>query len=192
MSQIDAEAQVSSQDTEIDDQADVGSGKFVPVNRAIHYRRRAQAAEQKVHELSEQLNAVRCEAQELVRKMNQLQTEQVLTHKLVVAGASDLETALLVAKARASFDGADPDGIVEELISEKPHLFGSTAGGRGSTRANDAGAVENTSGAAPKTAAVKDRRASGRSSLEKAAAKAASTGSRVDLQEYLRLRRNFV
>lgn len=153
--------------------------RLVPVAESIRYRKRAQAAEQKVEKLSEQLNAVLSEAQELADKFSQLETEQVLTRKLVAAGASDLETALLVARARAAEDGADVDGLVEQLGREKPHLF-------------DSAKIGNTVPWGTRTAPAKDRPASGKSSLAKAAAKAASTGSRVDLHEYLRLRRNFV
>jgi hypothetical protein len=46
--------------------------------------------------------------------------------------------------------------------------------------------------AASRTTPAKDRVNSGQSVLEKAAAKAAATGSRIDLQEYLKLRRNFL
>ncbi len=179
MSQVDAEANVLSEDKDRTDDISIDNVKLVPVAESIRYRKRAQAAEQKVEQLSEQLSALRSEAQELTEKMGQLDSEQVLTRKLVAAGASDLETALLVARARASKDEADIDGLVEQLRSEKPHLFSSAK-------------VSDTGAAAPRTAPAKDRLASCKSSLEKAATKAASTGSRVDLHEYLRLRRNFV
>jgi hypothetical protein len=193
MSQVDAEANAlpasasydasrggRSEDKDgADDDVMIDDVRLVPVAESIRYRKRAQAAEQKVQELKEQISTVHCEAQKLTDKMNHLETEQELTRKLVAAGVSDLETALLVAKARTSKDGMDVNGVVEQLRSEKPHLFD----------------PEKTNSAVPgrtRTAAAKDRLTSGNSSLAKAAAKAASTGSRVDLHEYLRLRRNFV
>jgi hypothetical protein len=179
MSQVDAEANVLSEDKDRTDDVLIDNVKLVPVAESIRYRKRAQAAEQKAEQLSEQLNAVRCEAQELTVKMNQLETERLMTRKLVAAGVIDLETALLIARTRASDDGADMDGLVKQLRSEKPYLFGSAKTG-------------DTGAAAPRTAPVKDRLASNKSSLAKAAMKAASTGSRADLHEYLRLRRNFV
>lgn len=179
MSRFDAEANVLSEDKDRTDDVVIDNVRLVPVAESIRYRKRAQVAEQKAEQLSEQLDAVRREAQELTAKMEQLASEQVLTRKLVAAGASDIETALLVAKARAAKDGADVDGLVEQLKIEKPHLFGSA-------QVSDKGA------AAPRTAVVKDRLSSGKSNLAKAASKAATTGSRVDLHEYLRLRRNFV
>jgi predicted nucleic acid-binding Zn-ribbon protein len=179
MSRVDAEANVLSEDKDRMDDISIDNVKLVPVAESIRYRKRAQIAEQKAEQLSEQLNAVRQEAQELTEKMEQLKSEQSLTRKLVTAGASDLETALLVAKARAAKDGRDVDSLVEQLKIEKPHLFGSTKD-------------DETGAAAPRTAVVKDRLTSGKSNLVKAASKAATTGSRVDLHEYLRLRRNFV
>jgi len=192
MSRVDAEAKVLPASASYDasrggrsgdkDQTDdvvIDSVRLVPVAESIRYHKRAQVAEQKAEQLGEQLNAVRREAQELTVKMEQLASEQSLTRKLAAAGASDLETALLVAKARADKDGTDMDGLVEQLRIEKPHLFGSA-------KVDDAGA------AAPRTFVVKDRFSSGKSNLARAASKAATTGSRVDLHEYLRLRRNFV
>ena len=67
-----------------------------------------------------------------------------------------------------------PEELVARLQSEKRHLFG---------RASEPATARKTSG-------VRDRAAPGRSALEQAAAKAARTGKRADLQEYLRLRRN--
>jgi len=69
------------------------------------------------------------------------------------------------------------DGVVEQLKKEKQYLFGSKT---------------NEVMAAKRTAPVKERVQSNRGVLEKAAEKAATTGNRADLQEYLKLRRNFV
>ena len=179
MSRVDAEANVLSENKDRADDVVIDNVRLVPVAESIRYRKRAQIAEQKAEQLSEQLSSVRREAQELSERIEQLKSEQSLTRKLVAAGASDLETALLVAKTRADKDGADVDSMIEQLRIEKPHLFGSA-------EVSDKGA------AAPRTAVVKDRLSSGKSNLAKAASKAATTGSRVDLHEYLRLRRNFV
>jgi chromosome segregation ATPase len=165
-----------SEDT---DDVTVDNAKLVPVAESIRYRKRAQAAEQKIEQLNEQLKSVHDETQQLTQKMNQLETEQSLTKKLLAAGASDIETALLVAKSRAADDDADADSLVEQLKNDKPHLFGSA-------RPNS------TVPQRTRTAGAKDSSASGRMSLSKAAARAASTGSRDDLHEYLRLRRNYL
>lgn len=176
MSQTDAEANAMSEDAgnELTDNA-----KLVPVAESIRYRKRAQAAEQKIEQLNEQLNSVRSETQQLTANINQLETEQSLTKKLIAAGASDIETALLVVKARAANDDADADSLVEQLKNDKPHLFGSAK-------------PNSTVPQRTRTAGAKDSVASGRMSLSKAAARAASTGSRDDLHEYLRLRRNYL
>ena len=183
-----------SEDTDRIDDVAIDNVRLVPVGQSIHYRKRAQAAEQKLQELSEQLRSAQSQAETLTRKINQLQTEQALTCKLIAAGANDVETALLVARSRLSGkDGADlsavadVDGIVEQLRTDKAYLFGPAMGLTvPDGKANDAGA------AAPRTTCAKDRLASGQSSLEKAAKRAATTGSRADLQDYLRVRRNFV
>jgi hypothetical protein len=114
---------------------------------------------------------------QMSRDLDELQMEQKLTHKLAAAGAVDLETAVLVAKAR--MDGktlAELDGCVAQLRKEKAYLFGGpteTAGPR-------------------RTAPAKDRGSAGSTALEQAAQKAAQTGSRADLQYYLKLRRNLL
>jgi hypothetical protein len=121
------------------------------------------------------------EANEKIARMSQdldeLQLEQKLTHKLAAAGAVDLETAVLVAKARLGRQsGSDLDGGVAQLKKEKAYLF--------------AGSAET---AAPRrTAPVKDRTPARPTALEQAARKAAQTGSRADLHHYLKLRKNLL
>ena len=121
------------------------------------------------------------EANEKIARMSkdldELQLEQKLTHKLAAAGAVDLETAVLVAKARlAGQAGADVDGCVAQLRKEKAYLFG--------------GPTETT--APRRTVPVKDRMPASPTALERAAQKAAQTGSRADLHHYLKLRKNLL
>ncbi len=111
------------------------------------------------------------------RDLDELQRQQKLTHKLAAAGAIDLETAVLVAKARLDGQtGADLDGCVTQLRKEKAYLFG--------------GPAETT--APRRTAPVKDRMPTNPTALEQAAQKAAQTGSRADLHHYLKLRKNLL
>ncbi len=125
------------------------------------------------------LAAQLAQANERIAQMSEeldgLQVEQKLTHKLAAAGAIDLEAAVLVARAR--IDGkteADVDKCVTQLRKEKAYLFGGPA-----------------QIATPrKTATAKDRVAHNQAALEQAAKKAARTGSRIDLQRYLNLRRS--
>ncbi len=111
------------------------------------------------------------------RNLDDLQLEQKLTHKLAAAGAVDLETAVLVAKARlGGRAGADVDGCVAQLRKEKAYLFGASA-----------------EAVAPRrTASVKDRMPASPTALEQAAQRAAQTGSRADLHHYLKLRKNLL
>jgi hypothetical protein len=159
------------------EQFESGRAKLVPVSEAIHYRRRAQSAEQKAESLGEELEKVKVEAAETSKQLDKIRFEQALKEKLSAAGSIDLEAALLIMKARLEGQaGADPDGIIEQLKKEKSHLF----------------ADSSEMGHLSKTAGVKERANSGEVILERAAKKAATTGTRDDLQEYLRLRRNFV
>ena len=111
------------------------------------------------------------------RDLDELQVEQKLTHKLAAAGATDLETAVLVAKARLEGKAqADIDGCVAQLRKEKAYLFGGPA----------------EISAPRKTAPAKERATTNQTALEQAAKRAAKTGSRTDLQHYLKLRKNLL
>ncbi|UCE49947.1 MAG: hypothetical protein JSW47_07280, partial [Phycisphaerales bacterium] len=70
----------------------------------------------------------------------------------------------------------DINGLIELLKKEKRYLFEDTR----------------RAVATKKTAGVKERVQNSQAILEKAARKAAVTGSRTDLQEYLKMRRNFL
>lgn len=183
MSQTDTEETILSETAE--EQAEVEGQKLVPVAESIRYRKRAQSAEKKIEILAEQLAQAKSQAAQAAEKLNTVRSEQKLMRKLAAAGAVDVETAVLLAKARMEDrdgDGqADLDGVVEQLKKEKQYLFA------GSLKADD-----KTSMTARKTAGVKDRTANGQTVVERAARKAATTGNRADLQEYLKLRRNFL
>jgi len=175
MGQIDAEESILSE-TEAG-QGDGESLKLVPVAESIRYRRRAQSAEKKVETLAEQLAEVRSEAARVSEQLNETRAEQELTRKLSAAGAVDLETAVLIAKARAKGETqADLDGVVEQLKKDKQYLFAGSSAAVGSK----------------KTAGAKETIPHGQGILERAAKRAATTGNRTDLHEYLKVRRNFV
>ena len=176
MSQTDAEENILSET--IAGQGDSDNLKLVPVAESIHYRKRAQSAEKRNEALAERLKEAESEATKISEQLNNIRVEQELMRKLAVAGAIDLETAVSVAKARMEGEAQmDLDGAIEQLKKEKQYLFGN----------NNGGAVT-----AKKTAGAKDRIQNNQTILERAAKKAAMTGSRTDLQEYLKLRRNFV
>ncbi len=153
------------------------AAKFVPMAESIRYRKRAQSAEKKAETLTEQLAEANQKITQISQGMNDLQIEQKLTHKLVAAGATDLEAAVLMAKARMKGEGElNVDACVEQLRKEKGYLFGGSA----------------EAATSRKTAGAKDRVTQTRTALEQAARKAARTASRADVQHYLKLRRNLL
>jgi hypothetical protein len=175
MSQIDADENILSED--ITGHDDIKNQQLVPVAESIRYRKRAQSAEKKIETLAEQLAQAKSQASETAKELSSIRVEQKLTHKLAAAGAIDLETAVLIAKTKIEAETeADLDGVIEQLKKEKQYLFS----GAGATAT------------AKKTAGAKDRMQNNQTILERAAKKAATTGNRTDLQEYLKLRRNFV
>jgi hypothetical protein len=173
-------SQIETQDTLSEDTTPAGDSdgmKLVPVAESIRYRRRAQSAEKKIEELTEQLAGARAETSELSGQLSDIQTEQKLMSRLAAAGAVDLETAVLIAKARMQDkDDADVSGVIEQLKKEKQFLF----------------SADNSGPAPTKTAGARDRVTNSQTILERAAKKAATTGNRTDLHEYLKLRRNFL
>lgn len=156
-----------------------GNFKLVPVTESIRYRRRAQSAEKEVEALSEQLAAARQQTAEMAEQLKSLQMEQKLVRKLAAAGAVDLESAVLIAKARMEGQQQETiDSCIEQLRREKQYLFGDNHG--------------RSLAITKRTSAAKDVLQDKQTVIEKAARKAAVTGSRTDLQQYLKLRRNFV
>ena len=167
-----------------------GGPKAVPVAEAIKYRRRAQQAEsqlqqieQKLEELQSQTQrhsddlaaaeAQRDEAQtQLTIAENRLATERLLSS----AGVIDLETASVLLSKRIDLaEELDPNALgraTEQLLLDKPFLRASA----------DAGLP-------PKTASARPPRATPAAHLAQAAERAARSGSRRDVAEYLRLRR---
>lgn len=159
--------------------------KLVPVVESIRYRKRAQSAEKKAEMLNEQLTEAKSQAAKMSEQLNNIRLEQKLIHRLNAAGAVDLEAAVLIAKAKLEGDNdADLDGLIKQLKKEKQYLFAETNP-----------AVLRTTGdamAATKTAGSRERMRNSQTILERAAKKAATTGNRTDLQEYLKLRRNYL
>ena len=166
---------ILSEDT--DEARDNDNSKLVPVSESIRYRKRAQNAEKRVQVLTDQLTEAQSEAARMSEQLRGIHTQQELTRRLIAEGVIDLEAGVIIAKARMGKETeADLDGVIEQLKKEKHYLFGNG----------------NPPMATKKTAGVKDRSQSSQTMLEKAAKKAAVTGNRTDLQEYLKLRRNFL
>jgi len=127
--------------------------------------------------LAEQLAQANERIAQMSEELGGLQIEQKLTRKLAAAGAIDLEAAVLVARARIEGKTeADIDSCVTQLRKEKGYLFG------GSSQV-----------VVPrKTAAARDRVTQNQTVLEQAAKRATRTGSRIDLQRYMKLRRSMM
>jgi len=156
---------------------DSDSTKLVPVAESIRYRKRAQSAEKKIEVLTEQLAEANEQTAQMSEQLSGIEAEQKLMRKLAAAGTVDMETAVLIAKARMDDQNeADLDGVIEQLKKEKQYLFGGATG----------------TVTAKKTAGARERIHGNQTIVEKAAKKAATTGSRTDLQEYLKLRRNYL
>ncbi len=174
MSQVDEGSNLSETEGQQGQTAD--GGRLVPVVESIRYHRRAQAAEKRSEELSAELAEAKEQISKMTGELAGIKTEQKLTRKLAEAGANDLEAAILLARTRlAGESDSEIDSAVEQVQKEKPYLFG-----------------RNTSGnmKATATAGAKDKLSSSQAVLERAAKRAAVTGDRRDLQEYLRIRRN--
>lgn len=175
MSQNDQEAITS--ETENERQV-LEALRMVPVSESIRYRKRAQSAEKKAEELKEQLAEARQASEQIEKQLGDIKLENQLMNKLSAAGAVDLEAAIVLAKSRLKDSGDDLDNCVERLAAEKRYLFAERSGRGGESDR--------------KTACAKDSNAGSRSILEGVARRAAMTGKRADLQEYLKVRRNFL
>ncbi len=155
-----------------DDEADDNSKALIA--ESIRYRKRAQNAEQKVQDLAEQLTEANQRITQLSGDVEGLQLDRKLSGKLTAAGVTDLEAAMLIAKARLENNAeTDVEKCIEQLRTEKGYLF----------------TAKNQVVTPRPTAGVKDRVTPGKTMLQQAATKAAKTGNRTDLQEYLKLRR---
>ncbi len=171
MSQIDAETNGSEEPQQ-------RSERLVDVSEAIRYRKRAQSAEQKSQELEQELAESRTEVERLNKSLSQMTIERQLIDKLVSAGVRDLEAAVIIGRARFEEDKkATATDVVEQLRKEKSYLFSDSS---------------SSAMVSAKTSGVKDRLSGATGTLERTAKKAVKSGSRADLQEYLRARRNFV
>ena len=168
--------QVDFENRDLSEDEGVVGDRLVPVSEAIRYRKRAQSAEKHAAELEEELRVVSGEKEKLAGELGGVRVEQELVSRLSGAGAVDVEGAVIIAKSRLGKEGADVDSVVDGLVKEKGYLF------RKSERGEAAGM----------TSVVKDKSGAGRSLLERSAKKAAMSGSRADIQEYLKVRRQFV
>lgn len=171
MSEVDFESQDLSGD------GDGGDEKLVPVREAIRYRKRAQSAEQEAVDLGEQVRELKAVNEKMAVELSGMKLDHELARKLVSAGVCDVDAAVLIAKDRMrDQEDAEVDGVIEQMRKEKGYLFGAKEGSISSL----------------KTAGVRENLSGGQRVLENVGKKAAASGSRVDLHEYMRARRQFV
>jgi hypothetical protein len=130
-------------------------------------------AQGELTQMQQRLQEAQLLREQLVEELVQVRREQALKEKILIAGASDSETAMLVVKARmAQDDKADVDKVIDQVRREKPYLFESLSSIMLSTTRSAKGKVN----------AMADK-------LMGAAAKAYKTAGRRELMEYMKARR---
>lgn len=145
--------------------------RFVPVNEAIRYRKRAQAAEQQIASIQQQLDQAQQRYEEAEQAIESLERRQRIDELLAEADTVDMEAArLLTEVAVQSMDEPDLAEAVDDLRRHKPYLFHREGRGVGGLAL------------APRLEGVDDP-------LAQAAEQAQHSGDRRDLLRYLRLRR---
>jgi hypothetical protein len=157
-----------------------GDNRMVPVVESIKYRKRAQSAEKQLAEVQGQLDDVKTENEKLSKRIGSFEIERNLSGELIKAGISDVEAGVILARSELEKDvEADVSEIVEKLKNEKGYLFDS-----GNEEKVDVSSSVKTSG-------VKQKVSGGRAVIERYAKRAAESGSRADMMEYLRVRRQY-
>jgi len=182
MTQVQVEQSTNAQDSPAEQ-------KLVPVGESIKYRRRAQQAENKAQQLEQELNDLKSQVErrnaelavaEAQRDEARLQVATVENQRLaermfIEAGVVDLEAASLLLSKRVDLsehlDGETLARSVEQLLLDKPFL------------------ARRASPLPPATASARPERPGTFAQLAQAADRAARTGDRHDVAEYLRLRR---
>ena len=173
MSQTDTEEQELSEQERIENNL-----RLVPVVESIRYRKRAQAAEKKIESLAEELSKTKTEVKQAVEQLNEIRQEKNLSSKLSAAGVVDLETAILVAKTRMKHEPEiEVEQVIDNLRKEKGYLFLET---------------QIVMPSPSRTSGVKDGVIENRGVLDRAAKRASTTGNRVDLHEYMQLRKKIL
>lgn len=162
--------------------------RLANVAESIKYRRRAQQAEGQLQDLAQQLQDLQAqldarseeiasaEAQrdEARQQITELHNRLAVERTLGASGVTDVETATVLLGKRLDLgQELSPDALgqaVEQLLLDKPLLRHPTA-------------------MPPKTASPRAPRATAAAQLADAAQRAARSGDRRDVAEYLRLRR---
>jgi len=147
--------------------------KLVPVSEAIRYRKRAQTAEQQLGELRDRFTQLQTQLDSSQDTITSLERRQKIDALLTDSDAIDLEAARLLTEISVSqMDEPDVSTAVSDLRRQKPYLF------RHRPRPTDSAMAPRVAPGAVLPAAQ-----------DAAAERAAATGDRRDLLDYLRLRR---
>jgi len=168
-----------------------GGARFVPVAESIKYRRRAQQAEKGLQQLQQQLQDLQAQLQRRAEELAAAEAQRDEAHTqlaaaenrrtvermLAQAGVVDAEAAcLLLGKHIDLGEAIDEETLasaIEQLLLDRPYLRGGPA----------------SKGLPPRTASAKIGGPAPAAQLADAAERAAQTGDRRHVAEYLRLRR---
>jgi hypothetical protein len=146
------------------------SARRVPVAESIRYRRRAQAAEQRLAELQAKFDQAADELRRTRTQLESVERRQRIDQLLIESDAVDLEAARLLTELAVSrMEPADVKLAVDDLKKRKPFLFRRPAPAISSMAARPRGDAP--------------------AQLADIAQAAAATGDRRQLLKYLRLRR---
>ena len=152
--------------------------KMAPVSESIRYRKRAQAAEQQLEQLSLQVEKQQEQLAGLQRALDEKTKDQELNQALTQAGVEDVEAAFLLAQMRLQTDEGREAGlkqVIADLEQERPWLFYDKRAGARQSPGPTQGVRRDAPG--------------GKETLNRLAEQARNSGSRRDMQEYLRVRR---
>ena len=155
------------------------SAQMVPVSEAIRYRKRAQAAEQQLAEITREVEAQQQQRRAAQEQLAEAQRENEMTLELMKAGVGDVEAAQLLLRKRMQEGGGEPmsmGSLIEQLRIDKPYLFGD--------------GTRRQVGLSGPTQGVRGEESSGRGVLSQQARRVRESNSPKEMQEYLRLRRS--
>lgn len=162
-----------------DDASDDGGTKLVPVQEAIRYRKRAQAAERELEALRGELADVSARLEDTSHTIATLEQRDALNRLLVQEGAIDLDaTRVLAEDLLSQSEQPDVEQAVRSLHSTKPFLF-----------APDQSHEGRMNGRAVRSGAVRPSQTDRAPTLRRAAQAAVMSGRQTDLLNYMRLKR---
>jgi len=149
-----------------------------PADRAGQHERQLRQAQQRLAALTDELATAEAQRDEALQQVTVTENRSAAERLLAEAGVADVEAARVLLERRTSFDEPlEAEQLtrgVEELLLDKPFL----------RAASVAGSLP------PSSASARDAGRGGLADLAEAGRRAAATGNRRDVAEYLRLRRH--